>query len=1048
MHWTTDAWVTALGRTTLMVAVSAAAVAVLIRLLRIRSTAVQRLAWAIVLLQGCLLAQVPIVVEQTAPAATESGSPALSVKSADTSLSSPGAMVPPPHRRDTNAAETPPAEGETAALSTATSPSLAAGSMSAAAPIPWNRVLLAIWLGGVLLVPFVCAYRYVAFLKLLRSTREPGADWSVELDQVRAKLGVTGRIALRIGEDLGPCLVRRLRGSCIVVPQSLWTALGPHQRQAVLRHELAHHVRGDLWKSLAVRLLSAPQWFNPAAWWAVRRFDECAEWASDELAAGEGSSTAEYSRLLLSLGTAHAPRATYLPAARRGSVSTRIRRLITVPRPDSRLVRCAIPLCAAALLAVNLLRIEVVAQTPPEKPATAAAPSTPGSPGHMPWHPDDLVAVLGDDRGKLWSYAGHLMLTPDGRRLIADAGHSSLFIYDADTLDVLTTFGDRPSRLMAAALSQDGSRLIAGYADGSLTLWNITGEQPELEQTVNVMPAEVEQPYLSFAHALRADRVAITVRNRLLLWELQGDWLAEVLSATFESDLYQPAISPNGQQLLTKITIRPDNPIPPDRIIEVDGMKYTRLDCHLVLWKVAGAQLEELSRHTTAEFQNAVFLPDGATIIGSSQFPGPPVVTRCLRIVDGKLVEQPDLPVVLNPFAPPAFSSDGRRMTVMTAREQQSQLQVMDISQKEWRSIGVLDTGSGLESRTVFSPVGDSIFGSAGCAVHRWDRNAEGGYTRVSPEPPHNSRVGEILFDSTGKTLTSAGGHTLCEWDLRRPGAAQPVVHEVNMVPSGGMGLAAWPERNGVFYRSSGARNGIQLWDQTRGELSELWRIDFGDNYRDSAWCFAVQPGGRLLASGHWDRAIRFWNLETDSPRKVAELGAHNGHVCDLAFSPDGKMLASVGWDHAVKLWDMTTDPPSAGRELGKHEEIVRSVAFSPDGRWLASGDEKGIIKLWDLKFNELSGVNIRHPEDIARIASPYDEHRTVNTLEFSADGRRLLSADGGGRVTVWSVPTGEIVKRWTFPGWVWAARWSPDQQLIATANQNGTVYLLVAPEP
>ncbi len=206
--------------------------------------------------------------------------------------------------------------------------------------------------------------------------------------------------------------------------------------------------------------------------------------------------------------------------------------------------RFATVFLAPAFLAVGLRPADVVAQPP--APAT---PATTGVPPHMPWHPDDLVAVLGDERGKIWSNAGHLLLTPDGRRLIADAGHSSLFIYDAETLDVLATFGDRPSRLMSAALSQDGSRLIAGYADGSMTLWNIIGEEPQPEQTVNVMPADVEQPYLHYAHALRADRVAITVRNRVMLWELQGGRLVEVLSLKLEDDLYRAAISPMAASL-------------------------------------------------------------------------------------------------------------------------------------------------------------------------------------------------------------------------------------------------------------------------------------------------------------------------------------------------------------------------------------------------------------------------------------------------------------------------------------------------------------------
>lgn len=1046
MHWTTDAYVTALGRTTLMVAVSAVAVAVLISVVRLRSIRLQRLAWAAVLLQGCLVAQWPVVIERPITSAPETNDVVRSdVAESAIPSSLPPSALPSGGRETTLAAALP---GDQPLLDASPVIAVATPERSTAgiAPSSWRGALLMVWPGGVLLVPVICACRYVAFLRLVRSTTEPGAEWRAEFDQVRAALGVSGNVALRVSDDLGPCLVRRWSGSCIVVPRSLWTALEPQQRRAVLRHELAHYVRGDLWKSLAIRLLSAPQWFNPAAWWAVRRFDECAEWACDELAAGDGASATEYSRLLLSLGTAHAPRAAYLPAARRGSVSTRIRRLLAAPGRDSKAVRCAVPLCAAALLAVNLLRIEVVAQTPSERPVSAAASATPGLPGRMPWHPDDLVAVLGDERGKLWSHAGHVLVTPDGRRLIADAGHSSLFIYDADTLDVLATFGDRPTRLMSAALSQDGSRLIAGYADGTLTLWNISGEQPELEQTVNVMPEGVEQPYLHFVHALRADRVAITAANHLMLWELRGNRLAEVLSSDLEDDLYRPAISPDGRRLVTKITIRPGDPIPPERLIEFDGRKFSLFDCRLQLWDVSDGQLRELSQLTMPLVNRPAFTADGRMIFGVQDVEGRVLATPCVRIVDETLVKQPDLPIRLSSLAVPAFSPDGRLMAVML---ESGELQILDVAQDVWEPVTTLKTGRTFFAGIAFSPGGRSIYIPSGSCLERWDRDGDGGYQRVGPRPAHASNVHDISFRSGGDQLMSTGGNTICEWNLRRLDSPKPVIHDAPQIPSGIQRLVAWPVRNGVLFQSSGTRNGIEFWDKSTDAISETFRIDFGESYRDNAWCFALQPGGKLLATGHWDQAIRFWNVEGDAPQKVAELAsAHSGHVCNVAFSPDGRILASVGWDHAVKLWDMSTDPPTPGGELGKHDDIVRSVAFSPDGRWLASGDEKGVIRLWDLNSADRPGRTIRHPEDVARVASPYDEQRTMNTLEFSADGRRLLSADGGGRVTVWTVPTGEIVQRWQFPGWIWAARWSPDQQLIATANQNGTVYLLVAPEP
>jgi len=75
---------------------------------------------------------------------------------------------------------------------------------------------------------------------------------------------------------MGPVLCRLPGGWELLLPLDLWRRLTPAGRLAVLRHELAHLKRADAWKSLLVRLLAVPHWFNPAAWWAVHKFDEAA----------------------------------------------------------------------------------------------------------------------------------------------------------------------------------------------------------------------------------------------------------------------------------------------------------------------------------------------------------------------------------------------------------------------------------------------------------------------------------------------------------------------------------------------------------------------------------------------------------------------------------------------------------------------------------------------------------------------------------------------------------------------------------------------------
>jgi hypothetical protein len=154
------------------------------------------------------------------------------------------------------------------------------------------------------------------------------------------------------------------RGYRVFVPEPIWAELTASQRAAVLRHELAHLHRRDLWLALLARLLALPHWFNPFAWWAVYRFTECAEWACDQSAAGPHHAAAtDYAKALLRLGAAGPASPSCATAVRGGSLFIRIRRVISAPfAEDSLMEKATILLAAAVLVALNVVRVELVAK--------------------------------------------------------------------------------------------------------------------------------------------------------------------------------------------------------------------------------------------------------------------------------------------------------------------------------------------------------------------------------------------------------------------------------------------------------------------------------------------------------------------------------------------------------------------------------------------------------------------------------------------------------------------------------------------------------------
>jgi beta-lactamase regulating signal transducer with metallopeptidase domain len=363
-----------LGRTTLLLGAAAAAVWLLLRMARPSSPAIHRAAWFLVLTQGWLWLRLPVAIPYYEAAAHPAVTPdqRFLVATADhTPLKTQAARLAAVSlKQPTNLAGP--------MVPTPLAPKQAAEQQRLAFSASWLPLVAGIWLTGIVGLAGAVLVSYMRFLFCLRVTGPVEDNWAREWADLLVQHHIRKSIPLHVTSSVGPLLCWAPRGHLLIVPEPLWQRLTPAGRLSILRHELAHFERGDLWKSMIVRLLALPHWFNPLAWLVVRRFDEAAEWACDQVAKGADlNGCRAYAKALLQLDAACGPRPSYHAAASSRGLSARVQRLLSPQvKEDSIMKKITILGIALGLALLCLVRLDLVAKEVAEKDRATVPPRT------------------------------------------------------------------------------------------------------------------------------------------------------------------------------------------------------------------------------------------------------------------------------------------------------------------------------------------------------------------------------------------------------------------------------------------------------------------------------------------------------------------------------------------------------------------------------------------------------------------------------------------------------------------------------------------------
>ncbi len=238
---------------------------------------------------------------------------------------------------------------------------------------------LLFWVLGMIAIAIWDTYHYLLLKSVLKTTTNcDDPTWIDELNIAKQSTRLQQTPQLLVSQSFGPAACYRDGKASIIVPANFWEQCNSSTRIAILHHELAHIERNDLWRTLLARLLFIPQWFNPVAWFALRRFSESTEVACDDHAISQyKSGRIEYAKALLSMiefGHNNAASRPNAIAASGSPIQRRVQRIIQPKGIEMKFSKTLTLVVLATISLFAFLRFDLVAQDS-AKPGTVQTPT-------------------------------------------------------------------------------------------------------------------------------------------------------------------------------------------------------------------------------------------------------------------------------------------------------------------------------------------------------------------------------------------------------------------------------------------------------------------------------------------------------------------------------------------------------------------------------------------------------------------------------------------------------------------------------------------------
>jgi WD40 repeat protein len=275
--------------------------------------------------------------------------------------------------------------------------------------------------------------------------------------------------------------------------------------------------------------------------------------------------------------------------------------------------------------------------------------------------------------------------------------------------------------------------------------------------------------------------------------------------------------------------------------------------------------------------------------------------------------------------------------------------------------------------------------------------------------------VGDMEMSADGKILAAGSEATglLKVWWLDKPDQVAEVRAHKDRITD----LAiSW---DATTIATASADMTVKLWDIRTPDLKLIKTLRHNPTGVGSV---ALSRDGKLLAAGLFNKSIRLWDLDKDTP--LTTYDGFSEAVFFPAFSPDGKVL--IVYDDKTLIQRSTSPPYEKISDVLTNEKIG-CVSFSTDGKKLVAGVSANKIRIMD--WPDWRNVSLHDaPGTTASSGCPHS---------LSGDGETLVTLHDG-KIFLLDVRSWSTLGSFNPGGWLWDVAMTPDGKRIAVIDSSG----------